>query len=31
MEEFVPVDEDLMDQLVEVAEATFDVDDEEEE
>ena len=31
MEEFVPVDEDLMDQLVEVAEATFDVDDEDEE
>ena len=30
MEEFVPVDEDLMDQLVEVAEATFDVDEEEE-
>ena len=30
MEEFVPVDEDLMDQLVEVAEATFDVDDEDE-
>ena len=31
MEEFVPVDEDLMDQLVEVAEATFDVDGEDEE
>ena len=31
MEEFVPVDEDLMDQLVEVAEATYDVDDEDEE
>ena len=31
MEEFVPVDEDLMDQLVEVAEATFDADSEDEE
>ena len=31
MEEFVPVDEDLMDQLVEVAEATFDTDEDEEE
>jgi len=31
MEEFVPVDEDLMDQLVEVAEATFDVNSDEEE
>ena len=31
MEEFIPVDEDLMDQLVEVAEATYDVDDEDEE
>ena len=31
MEEFVPVDEDLMDQLIEVAEATFDTDDEDEE
>ena len=30
MEEFVPVDEDLMDQLIEVAEATFDVDGDEE-
>ena len=31
MEEFVPVDEDLMDQLIEVAEATFDVDGDEDE
>ena len=31
MEEFVPVDEDLMDQLIEVAEATFDIDDDDEE
>ncbi|MBR5109625.1 MAG: DUF1292 domain-containing protein [Clostridia bacterium] len=31
MEEFVPVDEDLMDQLIEVAEATFDVDGEDDE
>lgn len=30
MEEFVPVDEDLMDQLIEVAEATFDEEDDEE-
>jgi len=31
MEEFVPVDEDLMDQLIQVVEATFDeeADDEE--
>ena len=30
MEEFVPVDEDLMDQLIQVVEATFDGGDEEE-
>ena len=29
MEEFVPVDEDLMDKLIEVVENTFDADDEE--
>ena len=29
MEEFVPVDEDLMDQLIQVVEATFDEDDDE--
>lgn len=28
MEEFVPVDEDLMDQLIQVVEATFQEDDE---
>ena len=28
MEEFVPVDEDLMDQLIQVVEATFDNDEE---
>ena len=28
MEEFVPVDEDLMDQLIQVVEATFDEEDE---
>ena len=28
MEEFVPVDEDLMDQLIQVVEATFDTEDE---
>ena len=31
MEEFVPVDEDLMDQLISVVEATFDSEDDEEE
>ena len=31
MEEFVPVDEDLMDQLISVVEATFDTDEDEEE
>jgi hypothetical protein len=30
MEEFVPVDEDLMDQLIQVVEATFDTEDEDE-
>lgn len=30
MEEFVPVDEDLMDQLIQVVEATFDAEDDEE-
>lgn len=30
MEEFVPVDEDLMDQLIQVVEATFDTGDDEE-
>lgn len=30
MEEFVPVDEDLMDQLIQVVEATFDEADDEE-
>ena len=30
MEEFVPVDEDLMDQLISVVEATFDTDEDEE-
>ena len=29
MEEFVPVDEDLMDQLISVVENTFDADEEE--
>ena len=28
MEEFVPVDEDLTDQLIQVVEATFDNDEE---
>lgn len=28
MEEFVPVDDDLMDQLIQVVEATFDADEE---
>ena len=28
MEEFVPVDEDLMEQLIQVVEASFDVDEE---
>ena len=28
MEEFVPVDEDLMEQLIQVVEATFDEEDE---
>ena len=31
MEEFVPVDEDLMEQLIQVVEATFDDEDDEEE
>ena len=31
MEEFVPVDEDLMDQLISVVETTFDGEDDEEE
>ena len=31
MEEFVPVDEDLMDQLISVVEATFDSEDDDEE
>ena len=31
MEEFVPVDEDLMDQLVEIAEAIYDTADGDEE
>ncbi len=31
MEEFVPVDEDLMDQLVEIAEAIYDTTDGDEE
>lgn len=30
MEEFVPVDEDLMEQLIQVVEATFDDEDDEE-
>ncbi len=30
MEEFVPVDEDLMDQLIQVVETTFDTEDENE-
>ena len=30
MEEFVPVDEDLMEQLIQVVEATFDTEDGEE-
>ena len=30
MEEFVPVDEDLMDQLIQVVEATFDEADDDE-
>lgn len=29
MEEFVPVDEDLMDQLIQVVEATFDQEEDE--
>ena len=29
MEEFVPVDEDLMDQLIQVVEATFDEEEDE--
>ena len=29
MEEFVPVDEDLMDQLIEVVQTTFDTEEEE--